>query len=219
MRSIDIHSEILSMLLPGAAVTVQLTVISAILAFFLSFLGGLGRLSKWTPIRAVSGILVEFFRGTSLLVQLFWLYYALPLFGLRLEAGLVGIVALSLNYGAYGSEVVRSAILSVPEGQREAGIALNMTPFQRMRSIILPQAFRTMLPSFSNLLIELLKGTALVALVTIPDMTYEASAMRTNAEQYTLQIFTWLLILYFAIGYPLTLFMRWVERRFSLGRS
>ncbi|QKG85058.1 ectoine/hydroxyectoine ABC transporter permease subunit EhuC [Kroppenstedtia pulmonis] len=219
MRSIDIHSEILSILLPGAAVTVQLTVISAILAFFLSFLGGLGRLSKWAPIRAVSGILVEFFRGTSLLVQLFWLYYALPLFGLRLEAGLVGIVALSLNYGAYGSEVVRSAILSVSEGQREAGIALNMTPFQRMRSIILPQAFRTMLPSFGNLLIELLKGTALVALITIPDMTYEASAMRTNAEQYTLQIFTWLLILYFAIGYPLTLLMRWVERRFSLGRS
>ncbi|OYD09156.1 ectoine/hydroxyectoine ABC transporter permease subunit EhuC [Paludifilum halophilum] len=206
-------------LLPGAAVTVQLTVLSAILAFFLSFLGGFGRLSKFRIIRFVSAFLVEFFRGTSLLVQLFWLYFALPLLGLELPTGLVGILALGINYGAYGSEVVRSAILSIPQGQTEAGIALNMTPGQRMRLIILPQAFRTMLPSFGNLLIELLKGTALVSLITIPDMTFEAKSMRTNAEEYTLQIFGILLILYFIIGYPLSLLTRWAERRFSVGRS
>lgn len=93
-----------------------------------------------------------------------------------------------------------------------------MTPFQRMRYIILPQAFRTMIPSFGNLVIELLKGTALVALITIPDMTYEANTLRNTFEQYTFQIFGLLLLLYFVIGYPLTLFMRWLERKFSVGR-
>ncbi|MFC4076830.1 ectoine/hydroxyectoine ABC transporter permease subunit EhuC [Salinithrix halophila] len=210
--------DIFKTLLPGAVVTIQLTVFSALLALALSFLGGLGRLSKVRPVRWVSGFTIEFFRGTSLLVQLFWLYFALPLVGIRLPTGLVGILALGINYGAYGAEVVRGAIQSIPKGQHEAGIALNMTPFQRMRYIILPQAFRTMIPSFGNLMIELLKGTALVALITIPDMTYEAYTLRNSMEEYTFQIFGILLLLYFLIGYPLTLFMRWLERKFSVGR-
>ncbi|SDW64931.1 polar amino acid transport system permease protein [Marininema mesophilum] len=205
-------------LLSGAVPTIQLTLLGAALAFLLSFLGGFGRLSRFTAVRGVSGFIVEFFRGTSLLVQLFWLFYVLPFMGIRLESGMVGLLALGFNYGAYGSEVVRSAILSVPQGQHEAGISLNMTSLQRMRYIILPQAFRTMIPSFGNLLIELLKGTALVSLVTIPEMTFEALAMRTNDAQYTLEIFGWLLVIYFAISYPLTMLMRWTERRFSLGR-
>nr|WP_091839115.1 ectoine/hydroxyectoine ABC transporter permease subunit EhuC [Marininema halotolerans] len=205
-------------LLPGAVPTIQLTILGAMLAFVLSFMGGLGRLSRFAVVRGLAGFIVEFFRGTSLLVQLFWLFYVLPFMGIRLESGMVGLLALGLNYGAYGSEVVRSAVLSVPKGQHEAGIALNMTAFQRMRYIIIPQAFRTMIPSFGNLLIELLKGTALVSLVTIPEMTFEALVMRTSDAAHTLEIFTWLLLIYFAIAYPLTMLMRWVERRYSLGR-
>ncbi|MDW2799912.1 ABC transporter permease subunit, partial [Clostridium boliviensis] len=108
-------------------------------------------------------------------------YFALPvLAGINLPSGIVGILAFTLNYGSYGSEVVRSAILAIPRGQHEAGIALNMTPAQRMRSIILPQAFRIMLPSFGNLLIEMLKGTALLSLIFIPEMTNNIIQMRNT---------------------------------------
>jgi polar amino acid transport system permease protein len=209
--------NLLPPLLRGAEVTIEITLLSAVLAFVLAFLAGFGRLSKYAPMRWITGIYVEIFRGTSLLVQLFWLYFALPILGIQLEPMLAGILALSLNYGAYGAEVVRSAILSVPTGQTEATIALNMSSLQRMRLVILPQAFLIMLPTFGNNLIELLKGTALVSLVTLSDLTFQGMALRTTTLQST-TIFTLLLIIYFLIAYPLTLGMRWLERKVSVGR-
>lgn len=200
-------------------VALQVLLYSAILAFLFSFAAGFGRLSRWRPIRWVVGFVVEFFRGTSLLVQLYWLYFALPvLAGINLQSGIVGILAFTLNYGSYGSEVVRSAILAIPRGQHEAGIALNMTPAQRMRSIILPQAFRIMLPSFGNLLIEMLKGTALLSLIFIPEMTNNIIQMR-NTVGHTPLLLGLLLVGYFVIGYLLTRILRWVESRFRTGRA
>lgn len=219
MVSIGIYEKILPALLQGLGVTVQLTIYSAILAFIVSFLVGFGRLSRLYLIRVVCVVFVEVFRGTSLLVQLFWLYFVLPQIGIWLPSALAGLLALGLNSGAYGSEIVRSSILAIPKGQIEAAIALNMTPVQRMRSVILPQAFRIMLPSFGNLLIELLKGTSLVSLITISDMTFQATTLRTNMNQYTPEIFGLLLILYFLVAYPLTLSVRWFERRLSTGRT
>ncbi|BCU83082.1 ectoine/hydroxyectoine ABC transporter permease subunit EhuC [Polycladomyces abyssicola] len=219
MISIGVFEKILPALLQGLGITVQLTIYSAILAFFVSFLIGFGRLSRFYPIRVVCSVFVVVFRGTSLLVQLFWLYFVLPQLGIWLPADLAGLLALGLNAGAYGSEIVRSSILAIPKGQIEAAIALNMTPGQRMRSVILPQAFRIMLPSFGNLLIELLKGTSLVSLITISDMTFQATTLRTNMNQHTPEIFGLLLILYFLVAYPLTLGVRWLERRLSTGRS
>jgi polar amino acid transport system permease protein len=217
--SIDVYSQVLPELLNGMVVTVQVLLYSAVFAFILSFLIGFGRLSRWRPLRWATGAVVEFFRGTSLLVQLYWLYFALPvLTGINLPSGLVGILAFTLNYGSYGSEVVRSAILAIPRGQHEAGIALNMTPAQRMRSIILPQAFRIMLPSFGNLLIEMLKGTALLSLIFIPEMTNNIIQMR-NTVGHTPQLLGLLLVGYFVIGYLLTKIMRWVESRFRTGRA
>ena len=218
MSAIDVIFQVLPALLKGMFVTMQVLFYSAILAFIFSFVAGFGRLSKWRPIRWVTGLVVEFFRGTSLLVQLYWLYFALPLVGISLPSGIVGILAFTLNYGSYGSEVVRSAILAVPRGQHEAGIALNMTPSQRMRSIILPQAFRIMLPSFGNLLIEMLKGTALLSLIFIPEMTNNIIQMR-NTLGHTPQLLGMLLLGYFVIGYLLTLIMRRVENRFRTGRT
>ncbi|SDC60440.1 amino acid ABC transporter membrane protein 1, PAAT family (TC 3.A.1.3.-) [Melghirimyces thermohalophilus] len=217
MIPIDVVSQVLPLLQEGFIVTIQLVIIAGILSFVMSFVGGLARLSRFAPLRWVSGFLIEFFRGTSLLVQLFWFYYALPLLGVTLPTGLVGIVALTLNYGSYGSEIVRSSILAVPKGQAEAGIALNMTRFQRMKSIILPQAFRIMLPSFGNLMIELLKGTALVSLITIQDMTFYITQARNTIGHDTL-LFSMLLVAYFIIGYVITLVFRWLERKFSAGR-
>jgi polar amino acid transport system permease protein len=202
----------------GAALTVEVTVLSALVAFAASFLAGFGRLSRRKSVRALTAVYVEVFRGTSLLVQLFWLYYALPLLGVELPPLAAGVIALGLNHGAYGSEVVRSAVLAVPRGQTEAAIALNMTPWQRMRRVILPQAFVMMIPSFGNLLIELLKGTSLISLITLADLTFQGMVLRTFDASRTFEIFALVLVVYFALAYPLTLGMRGLERRLTAGR-
>jgi len=204
--------DLLPVLIRGAGITIQLTLVSAALALGMALVAGLARLSPLWPLRFVAGLYVEVFRGTSVLVQLFWFYFALPLFGIRLDAFTAGVLALGLNVGAYGAEVVRGAIRSVPVGQTEAAIALNFTPWQRMRRIILPQAFVLMLPPFGNQLIELLKATALVSLITIPEMTFQGLTLRQTTGR-TNEIFLWLLVLYFAVAYPLTLGVRWIERR------
>lgn len=210
--------DLLPLLFQGAVTTLKVTVLSMGVAFLLSFLAGFARLSRRKSIRLVSSVYVEVFRGTSLIVQLFWLFYALPLLGIELTALAAGVAALGLNYGAYGSEVVRSAILAVPKGQTEASIALNMSPMLRMRRVILPQAMVIMLPSFSNLAIELLKGTSLVSLITMADLTYQGMILRTFDASRTFEIFGLILLMYFVMAYPLTWMMRWLERRFSAGR-
>jgi len=209
--------DLLPPLLSGAGLTIKITFYSTILAFAISFIVGFGRLASLSIIRWVSATYVEVIRGTSLLVQLFWVYFVLPFFGIELTPMLAGVLALGINYGAYGSEVVRSTILSIPKGQTEATIALNMSRFQRMRLVILPQAFLRMLPAFGNLLVELIKGTALVSLITLSDLTFQGMTLNTAVYKPTL-IFTLLLILYFAITYPVTLGIRWIERRLSVGR-
>lgn len=206
--------DLLPLLLRGAWITVQLTLVSAGLALVVALVAGVARMSTVWIIRFVSGAYIEIFRGTSVLVQMFWFFFALPLFGISLNPFTAGVLALGLNVGAYGAEVVRGAITSVPKGQTEAAIALNMSPWQRISRVILPQAFVLMLPPFGNLLIELLKATALVSLITIPEMTFRGTSLQQTTGR-TLEIFTWLLILYFVIAYPLTLGVRWVERRVS----
>lgn len=211
--------EMLPSLMSGALITLQITVASIILAAIVSFTAGLLRLSSHRFIRFVVTIYVEVFRGTSLLVQLFWLYFALPLLlNVHLPAMYAAIIALALNYGAYGSEIVRSSILAVPKGQFEAATALNMNRMTCMRRIILPQALPLMLPSFGNLQIELLKGTSLVYLITLMDLTYQGMVLRTFDMSKTTEIFLLLLLFYFVIAYMLTLCIRFVERRAVRGR-
>lgn len=196
-----------------------LLIYSAILAFFISLAAGFGRLSPIAPIRWFTIGYVELFRGSSLLVQMFFLYYVLPQFGILLPKLLAGVIALAMNYGAYGSEIVRSSILAIPKDQTEASIALNMTPFQRMFRVILPQAFMIMIPQFGNLIIELLKGTALVSLITLADLTFQATTLRANYNSETAFMFGALLAIYFVIAHTITLGMRWLEQKVTVGRS
>ena len=132
--------ELLPLLLEGAWVTVQVTFFGSLLAVALAIVAALGRLAPWPAVRWLAIGYIELFRGTSLLVQLFWLFFVLPLppFNLELGAYTVAILGLGLHIGAYGAEVMRGAIGSVPKGQYEAALALNMTPFTRFRRIILP---------------------------------------------------------------------------------
>lgn len=203
--------EFLPTLAAGLAVTLKLTLGAAIFGIACALIAGLSRLAPLAPLRWLATIYVEVFRGTSALVQLFWFYFVLPLFGLNMGAMTAGILVLGLNAGAYGAEVVRGAILAVPKGQREASIALNLTPAQSLRRIVLPQAFPAMLPPAGNLLIELLKNTALVSLITITDLTFSAQILRAETLQTT-EIFSIVLLMYFAAALVITVAMRGLER-------
>ncbi|MFC6333832.1 ectoine/hydroxyectoine ABC transporter permease subunit EhuC [Paenibacillus septentrionalis] len=212
--------ELLPPLLKGLQVTLLITIYSTLLALALAFIAGFARLSRFRIIRSTAAIYVEVFRGTSLLVQLFWMYFALPiLLDIRVPAMTAAVIAIGLNYGAYGSEVVRSTVVAIPKGQVEASIALNFTPFQRMKNIILPQAWAMMLPSFGNLQIELLKGTSLVYLITLTDLTYQGMMLRTYDISQTTAIFIWILILYYAAASLLTCVIRLAERKAAVGRG
>jgi polar amino acid transport system permease protein len=199
-------------------ITLQLTILAAVLAVLTSFVIGFARLARYRLLRVLATLYVEIFRGTSVLVQLFWVYYVLPFFNLKLTAMQAGILVLGLNYGAYGSEIVRSSILAIPKHQTEAGIALNMTPNQIMARIILPQALLLMLPPFGNLFIELLKGTALVSLITLSDLMFQGTLMRTSTLR-SFEVFSLVLILYFLLAYPITLAVRAWEKKLSQGRA
>jgi polar amino acid transport system permease protein len=196
----------------GAVVTMEQAVLASVLAVAIATLMGLMRLSGNIAIRWAAVGYIEFFRGTSLLVQLYWIFFVLPLFGLTLENFTAGFVAVGMNLGAYGAEVVRGAIQSVPKGQYEAALALNMSPTTRMRRIIMPQAFDIMLPPWGNLLIELLKGTALVALISVTDLMFEARQI--NASTFlSIQAFGTALVLYYIMArVVITPGMRWLER-------
>ena len=147
--------DLLPALLEGLVVTAELTLSAAALAIFAAFLA---RLFRNPLLKASSRIYVDLFRGTSALVQLFWVYFALPLLGVRLDAMAAGIIVLGLNAGSYGSEVVRGAIQAVPREQYEAAAALNLSARQTMWRVIVPQAALAMIPPFGNLFIELLKA-------------------------------------------------------------
>lgn len=208
-------------LLEGAWVTVQLTFYSTILGAVVAFAAGIGKLSRNWLIKGLSVTFIEVFRGTSLLVQLFWLYFALPVFGqligvdLRLPAVLAGTLALSLNIGAYGAEVVRGAIQAVPRSQYEAAQALDFTPRQTLWRIALPQAIPEMMPSFGNLAVQNLKDTALVSLISLGDLAFRAEQIR-NFTQDSTTIYTLLLFMYFGMALVLTAIMKLLER--SVGR-
>lgn len=203
----------------GTQTTIILTIGGGIGAILVALILGLSMTSTHAWLRIPARIIVEFFRGTSLLVQIFWLFYVLPLLGVDLDPMLCGISALALNYGAYSAEVVRSSIKTVAPGQWEAAIALSLSPTRRMIRVIFPQAWALMIPSLATLLIQLLKGTAVVSFITLSDLTDKISQLRQSTGD-TIFAFTVGLLIYFVIAWLLQEFMNFLERRATarLGR-
>ena len=195
----------------GAVTTVMVMICATLVACAISLIFGLMRLSHNWAIQGVATVYIEFFRGTSLLVQLYWIYYVLPLMGITLTPFVSGVMALGMNFGAYGAEIVRGGIQAVPRAQWEAALALNLSPSQRMRRIIVPQTFPIILPPAANLTVELLKATALVALITVVDLMFVAKQI--NATTWlSAQVFgTALLLYYFMARVVLIPFLRWLE--------
>ena len=196
----------------GIVTTIYLTLGGAALGFAMALVLGVAAGSRLMVIRGVSRTIVEFFRGTSLLVQLFWLFFVLPLLGYELDPLFCGILALGLNYGAYAAEVVRGSLAAVPAPQKEAAVALNFSPWQRMYRVVFPQAWVQMIPPLNNLLVQLLKGSALASFILLQDLTFHIGELRRVTGD-TVFAFGVGLILYFVIAYVLTLFMNLLEVR------
>ncbi|MDI3386956.1 ectoine/hydroxyectoine ABC transporter permease subunit EhuC [Streptomyces sp. B-S-A8] len=213
----DITPGLWELLLKGLWVTFQLTVYSAALGAAVALVIGLARTHRLWIVRFLSGTYFEIFRGTSALVFMFLVFFALPIaFGWQLVPMWAAVLAMGLTYGAYGSEIVRGAVAAVAPAQREAGIALSFTPAQSMRKVVLPQAWPEMIPPLNNLLIELLKGTALVSVLGVGDISFGAQLVR-NATGQSAPVYTVILVMYFVLAFVLTRGMRVLERQAKAG--
>lgn len=165
---------------------------------------------RWLAV--IARVVVEVFRGTSLVVQLFFLFYVMPtLTGFDLGGMWSAIIGLGLNYGAYGAEVVRGSLNAVPKGQWETTTALSMPWFTKFRRVIWPQAWALMLPGFNNLAVMLVKGTAAVSLVLLNDVTFEAGIARRSVGTWV--SFGSAMLIYLAIALVVSTVFRWMERR------
>ncbi|MFD1206506.1 amino acid ABC transporter permease [Sporosarcina contaminans] len=207
-------TEISLVLAKGLKVTIIVLFFSIIFSTLIAMIAGLSRVSKNFLLSKFTGLYVEIFRGTSLIVQLFWFSYALPgLFNIHLGSDIyVAVLAISLNYGAYMSEIVRGAIEAVPHGQTEASVALNLSTFQRMKHIIIPQAVRMMLPEYGNYLIQILKATSLVSLIGLTDLLYYGNIYRSTHLSEAPAVYILILIAYFLLALPLIGFTRKMEK-------
>lgn len=207
-------------LLDGAWITVQVTVLSALLGAVIAVLAGVGMLSRRVVVRAVSRTYMEVFRGVSALILMFWMVFSLPIImDVQISAITAAVIALALNIGAYEAEIVRAGINSVSRGQWEAAVALNLSPTHRLRRVILPQAVALMIPPWGTLTIHLLKVSAAVSLVNVVDLTFTVTQLRTLNPQDSVALLTMLLVIYFVLAQVIALLFRWLERRATVSRA
>ena len=180
---------------------------------------GLMRLSKNPIVQGTATVYIEFFRGTSLLVQLFWAYYVLPFFGISLEAFTAGVAALGLNFGAYGAEIVRGGILAVPKGQWEAAESLAFSRLQILWKIILPQCFKRMIPPWMNWYAILTMATPLCSLLGVEEiitLSRQAMEAENNHPELLVPFYSFALALFFIYCYPIAKFTVYLEKKYSV---
>lgn len=199
-------------LIRGAILTTQLSVVCAVLATLLSLGMGFGLMSNSLLVRISTRVIVEVFRGSSLVVILFWLYFVLPFIGIVLDPLPVGIAAVSLNTASYNADDVRGAFQAVAPGQREAGTALSLSKWDVNTRIILPQALLRLIPPWGNMLIATVKNTAAVSLITISDLTFTAYQLNSMTFR-TFEIFGSALLFYFVLAQAFAALSRVVEWR------
>jgi polar amino acid transport system permease protein len=204
--------EILPILGEAAIVTVQATLAGFLIALVLGLAFAIGRIAgpRWSRL-AVGGA-VEFIRSTPLLIQIYFLYYAMPEFGISLDAMPAGILALGLHYGAYCSEVYRAGLDNVPKGQWEASVALNLPPWTAFRDVILPQAIPPVVPALGNYLVALFKETPLLSAIAVLELMQTAKILGSESFQYTEPI-TLVGLFFLAFSLLSAAAVRQVERR------
>jgi polar amino acid transport system permease protein len=208
--------EYLPDLFYGAVISVELTICVMLIGLVFGLLVALMRLSRSRILRTLSTTYVEVIRGTPCLLQLFYIYFVLPAFGIRFEPFTAAVIGLTVNYSAYLSEVYRAGILAVPRGQLEASQALGMSRRLMMRLIILPQAIRVVVPPLGNYFISLFKDTSLASICTLKELMFTGQIIAaTNFQYFT--IFTIIGFIYLGLSYPSSLFVSYLERRMKVG--
>jgi His/Glu/Gln/Arg/opine family amino acid ABC transporter permease subunit len=207
----------LPQLLEGAVITITVSLAAYVFALIGGLVFGLARLSRFIVIRAIATVYVQFIRGTPLLLQLFSIYYVLPYAGIVLSPFASGVLGLAINYSAYMAEVFRSGIQAVPAGQREAGQSLGMSRRLLMRRIVLPQAFRIVIPPIGNFFVSIFKDSALVSVITMRDLMFTGELLASATFKH-FEIFGMVAIIYFCISYPVAKFVEYVEGHFDVQR-
>lgn len=197
----------------GLGLTVLYTIGSIVFGVFIGLITCAARLSSWKIFNYAARFYQEIFRCTPLLVQLLWFYYAFPLLvGIDIDNRVAAMLTLSLYVGAFYAEIFRGGILSIDKGQREAAAAIGMSPWQASTRIIMPQAFKRMLPSFINQSVIQFKNTSLISVISVADLAYMAAVV--NGQTYRpLESYTLMAGLYIAMLLPLTQAADWIERR------
>ena len=204
------------LILGGTFLTIFICVTSIIAATVLAVLGALGRLSANPYINGVASLYVSLVRGTPLIVQIYFIYYALPLMGIVLDPIPAGILALSFNYGAYMTEIFRAGIQAVPRGQREAAQALGMPERLIMRRIVLPQATRIVVPAIGNDFVAMIKDSSLVSVVGLQELLWRASTTGRSHQQL-IQALLIAAVVYWVLTIVFSYFQARLERRLAKG--
>ena len=204
------------LLLVGAGVTIQITVLSTAIGFVIGLIVGVARISHVRLLRILAEVYVEFFRGTPLLVQIFLFYFALPvLTGQRIDPFIAAISACGINSGAYVAEIFRAGIQSVDDGQMEAGRSLGMTWLQTMRYIIVPQAFKRVIPPLGNEFIAMLKDSSLVSVIGFEELTRRGQLI--IAKTYgSFEIWMSVAVIYLVMTLTISRFVAYLERRYRV---
>lgn len=201
------------LLLMGAAVTVEITLFSVAVGFLIGLVVGVARISQWKALRFVAAVYADCIRGTPLLVQIFLIYFALPMLtGQRIEPFFAAVMACGINSGAYVSEIFRAGIQSVDPGQMEAGRSLGLTWGQTMRYIVLPQAVKNILPPLGNEFIAMLKDSSLVSVIGFEELTRRGQLI--IAQTYgSFEIWTTVALLYLVMTLAISRLVAYLERR------
>jgi polar amino acid transport system permease protein len=203
-------------ILGGVGYTVLVCVLSIFFATIIALIGAVARLSSNAIIFSVASLYVSLVRGTPLLVQIFFVYFALPQLGVVLDAVPAGVIALSFNYGAYMTEIFRAGIQAVPGGQREAAQALGMPERLVMRRVVLPQAVRIVIPAIGNEFIAMIKDSALVSIIAVRELLWRARRVGTQNFR-TLEAFLMAALVYWFLTIIFSYFQERLERRMARG--
>jgi polar amino acid transport system permease protein len=203
-------------LLGGLRWTVMLAALAFALGLALGLVGAFARMSRFRPLRVLSSAYVDFFRTTPLLAQLWWMYYVIPFTtGITVPRFETGVIAFGLNIGAFLSEIYRAGIMSISRGQRNAALALGMTPAQVMRRVILPQAVSRVVPPMGSMWVGLFKDTAIVSVIAVPDLMHAARVVAVETYR-PLEILTVTALIYFIITYPQARGVDFLHRKFRV---
>ncbi|GAB3795638.1 amino acid ABC transporter permease [Virgibacillus kimchii] len=208
--------DFLPQLMTGLYYTLLISVLGLFIGFILGAIFGMGRVAKNKIIYGISTVYIEIIRGTPVLVQAIWIYYALPLIiGVNIESITAGVIVIAINSGAYIAEIVRGAVQSIEKGQMEAGRSLGLDHGQTMRYIIWPQAFKRMIPPLGNQFIISIKDTSLLSVILVPELIFQGRLVAANHFN-AVEIYTTVAAFYLVITLSLSLVLRLLERRLDI---